>query len=367
MINISRPIIDKETIEAVVTVLQSGEIRQGKKTVLLEERLSKINKVKYTVVVNSGTAALHTALVAIGVKPGDEVITSAFSFVSTANTILMCRAVPVFSDIVEDSFTLNPKLIEEKITQRTKAILPVDLYGQPCDYEQIGKIAKKHNLYVISDACQAIGADYKKKKIAELVDIACFSFYATKNITMGEGGALLTDRKDIYKFARTFRHNGQDPEKQYHYLGLGYNYRSTDITSTIALYQLRHLIQWTKKRQRNARLLTKGLANIKGIIVPKMDSGKTHVFHQFTIRVTNDFPFTRDQLQKTLLKEGIITGIYYPSILPIHKHVRKVTGYKKGDFPIAERISKEVLSLPVHPGVTETDITKIIHVIRRMH
>jgi len=363
MINITKILIDDNTIRSVTKVLKSGFIVQGKIVGKLEKELAYCNNTKYAVVVNSGTAALHTALASAGITQGDEVITTAFSFVATVNAILMCGARPVFVDINETDYTINSSLIEKKITFKTKAILTADLYGQPCNYKEIKKIAKKHNLIVINDACQAIGSFYDLKPIGQVADIACFSFYATKNIVMGEGGALVTNNEDIYEYAKRFRQHGQDMEKPYVYHHIGYNYRSTDIAAAIGLSQLSYIKKWTKKRQENAESLTEGLKKIRGIITPTYKPDRTHVFHQYTIRVTNEFPISRDKLQADLLTQGIKSGIYYPSILPSHSHIKKIVKYKKGMFPIAELAANGVLSLPVHPHLTRGDIQKIIRTI----
>ncbi len=359
--------MDEKTQSEVAKVLSSGHFVQGQKVKKLEEKLSKMYNSKYAVVVNSGTAALHTALSSIGLREGDEVITTPFSFIATANAILMCGGKPKFVDIKEDTFTINPDLIEAEISSRTKAILTVDLYGKPCDYEKIKKIAKKYDLKIISDCAQAIGARYKNKPISKWVDITCFSFYATKNIMMGEGGALVTNDKKIYEFSRRFRQHGADSQKPYLYHHIGYNYRSTDILATIALSQINFLDKWTRQRYLNAKMLISKLKNIPGIILPVLPSKREHVFHQFTIRVTNDFPKNRDQLHSYLLRSGVQTGIYYPSILASYDFIKKVTPYKKGMYPISQLLSEQVLSLPVHPWLSGSDINLLVSLIKKAY
>lgn len=366
MINITDIFINKKIETQVKKVLSSKFLVQGQKVKDLEEELSKICGRKYAVLVNSGTAALHTALASIGLNKEDEIITTPFSFIATVNAILMCGAKPIFVDIKKDTFTIDPDLIETKISLKTKAILTVDLYGQSCDYKKIKKIAKKYNLKVISDSAQAIGALYKNQPISRWVDIACFSFYATKNIMMGEGGAIVTNNRKVYKFARRFRQHGADSEKPYSYYHLGFNYRSTDILAAIGLYQIRFLNKWTRQRYKNAKKLISGLQNISGIILPNLPKVGEHVFHQFTIQVTNNFPISRDQLHMYLLKNDIKTGIYYPSILAKHMFVKKITPYQKGMYPIAEKISRQVLSLPVHPMLKAYDINRIVSLIKKV-
>lgn len=365
MINITCIYIDKEIENEVKKVLTSGLLVQGKKVNSLEKKLCKINGSKYAIVVNSGTAALHTALSSIGVGQGDEVITSPFSFIATVNSILMCGAKPVFVDIDYRSFNINPDLIESKITTKTKAILTVDLYGQSCDYQKIREIAKKHNLKMISDSAQAIGAKYKNKPVSKWVDICCFSFYATKNIMMGEGGALVTSDKKIYEYAKRFRQHGQDMEKPYIYHHLGYNYRCTDILAAIGLAQIKNLDKWTSKRYQNAKKLISKLQDIPGIVTPLLSKGRGHVFHQFTIRVEKKKLIDRDKLQLFLLKNGVKSGVYYPSILAQHKFVKKITPFKKGMYKEAEKAASEVLSLPVHPMLSNSEIDQIGELIKK--
>lgn len=364
MINISSVYIDQKIEKEVKKVLLSRFLVQGEKVKALEQALCSVNCSKYALVVNSGTAALHTALASIGIQAGDEVITSPFSFIATVNAILMCGAKPVFADIEENTFNIDPKLIESKISKKTKAILTVDLYGQPCNYEKIKKIAKKYKLKIISDSCQSIGAVYKNRPIAKWVDIACFSFYATKNIMMGEGGALVTSNKALYNFAKRFRQHGQDMEKPYIYHHLGYNYRATDLLAAIGLCQINFLDKWTRQRNKNARVLMDSLKETPGIIIPGLSKDSSHVFHQFTIRVGKGFSLSRDKLKEHLFKNGIGAGIYYPSILAVHPFIKKITKYKKGMYPVAEKITKEVLSLPVHPMLKKSDLEYIVSMIK---
>lgn len=366
MINITQVYINKNIEIEVKKVLSSRHLVQGEKVRSFETELAKINGTKYAVVVNSGTAALHTALASIGIKTGDEVITTSFSFIATVNVILMCGGQPIFCDIKEDTFNIDPDLIESKISSKTKAILTVDLYGQSCDYEKIGRIARKYGLKIISDSAQATGAQFKNKPISKWVDIACFSFYATKNIMMGEGGAIVTDDKKAFEFARRFRQHGQDMEKPYIYHHIGYNYRLTDILAAIGLAQINFLKKWTAQRYTNAKKLISKLKNIRGIIPPNLPKEREHVFHQFTVRVTSEFPLTRDELYSYLLKNGIRSGIYYPSILAEQSYIRKITSYKKGMYSVAEKLSRQVLSLPVHPQLKNSDINKIAFLIRKI-
>lgn len=355
----SKVIISKKEIDEVKKVLNSGLIAQGRRVLELESELAKLCGTKYAIAVNSGTAALHTALVSAGVGTGDEVITTPFTFVATANSILMAGAKPVFADIREDTFNIDPDMIERAITKKTKAIIVVNLYGQPAEYKKINSIAKKHNLIVIEDAAQSIGAEYMGKPSGSLGDIGCFSFYATKNIMCGEGGMITTNNKVYTERARLFRHHGQDEKKKYEYTGLGYNYRMTDISATIALGQLKKIDEFTNKRIRNAKILSKGLMGIKGIVVPLVSDESKHVFHQYTLRITKDFKISRDKLKDYLSGNGIYSGIFYPKPLYLYEHL-KCTKAEINNMPIVKRVSGEVLSLPVHPFIKISDINYIV-------
>ena len=361
MIPIAKPFVGEEEVNAVANVIRSGMIAQGTKVREFEEKFAKLCGTKYSLAVNSGTAALHTALSVSGVKQRDEVITTPFTFISTANTILMQGAKPVFVDVGED-YNINPNLIEKAITKKTKAIIPVDLYGQLCDYDRIDEIAKNNNLIIIEDSCQAVDAEYEGKKAGSFGDMGVFSFYATKNITCGEGGAITTNNENYAENVKQFRQHGKSKMTAYEYTNLGYNYRMTDICAAILLEQLKKIDIITKKRIENAEYLSKGLGKIKGIKLPVVKEGNKHVFHQYTIKVEDDFKLKRDELVEHLNKKGIGCNVYYPKPLDLCEHFKKL-GYKEGDFPVAEKLSKQVLSLPVHPHLTKEQLNQIINAI----
>jgi perosamine synthetase len=354
MISIARPIIDREEIEAVIAVLKSGNIAQGKKVEEFEQAFAGYIGTTYAIAVNSGTAAIHTALLSYGIGEGDEVITSAFTFISTANSILFTGAKPVFADIEEDTFNIAPDSVEEKITPRTKVIMPVHLYGQPCDMKRIMEIAEEHKLIVIEDVCQAHGAEYKGRKTGTF-GTGCFSFYPTKNITTGEGGMITTDENDVAQRARMISSHGQ--RVRYYQEILGYNYRMTDIAAAIGLHQLSKLNQFNQRRIENAKFLTERLGKTEGLIQPRVRNDIKHVFHQYTVRVTRDSGISRDELKAKLMDKGIMTDIYYA--LPIYKqpYYRKL-GYNNV-LPNTEKAADEVLSLPVHPSLTKEDLEYI--------
>ena len=355
MIPIAKPNIGEEEKRAVMDVLSSGMIAQGKKVLELEESFAKYVGVKYAIATNNGTTALHCALLAQGLKPGDEVITTPFTFIASANSILYCGAKPVFVDIEEKSYNIDPSLIQEKITDKTKAIMPVHLFGNPCDMYKILDIAKSNNLFVLEDAAQAHGAQISDKKVGSF-STGAFSFYPTKNMTTGEGGIITTDDKEVNEKARLIRDHGS--KVRYYHDFLGYNYRMNDIGAAIGIEQLKKLEFFNKRRIENADYMTEKLSKIKSVIVPNIKENTRHVFHQYTIRVDN-----RDKLIASLLDAGIGHSIFYP--VPINEQkIYRDMGYVN-DTPIASKVSKQVLSLPIHPLVTAQDIDKIVDVISK--
>jgi len=362
MIYISKPYIGKDEINSVVEVLKSGMIASGPKVKELEVAFAKYCNTKYAVAFNSGTAAIHAGLYALNIKEGDEVITSPFTFIASASPIFMQKAKVVFADISETDFNLDPESVKKYITKKTKAIIPINLYGQIYNYKEISKIAKQNKIYILEDACQSIGATQNKKKSGTFGNVGAFSLYATKNITSGEGGLITTNSLRIMQKCKMLRHHGQKENGQYKYYDIGYNYRLTDIGAAIALVQLKKLEYINKKRIANAKMLNIGLGNIKGIITPVVNLDNKHVYHQYTIKVTKECKVTRDILMQGLKKRGVGCSIYYPKPLHLHPAFAKL-GYKKGDFPVAERMSREVLSLPVHPSLRIEDVKFIIDTV----
>ncbi|NYB51448.1 MAG: DegT/DnrJ/EryC1/StrS family aminotransferase [Methanobacteriaceae archaeon] len=352
MIPVAKPLIGQEEIEEVEKVLKSGFIAQGPKVAEFEEAFASYIGVEEAIAVSSGTTALHLALLAAGVGKGDEVITTPFSFAATGNCALYVGARPVFVDIDPQTYNLNPDRIEEAITQKTKAIIPVHLYGQPARMDQINQIAKSHDLVVIEDAAQAHGALYKDKKVGSLGDLACFSFYPTKNMTTSEGGMITTSNSEMADKARMLRAHGE--KERYQHIILGYNFRMTDIAAAIGLVQLEKLDQFNQKRIENAEYLNAHIETIKGIDPPYVSSEVRHVFHQYTVRIKNG---KRNDTMEYLNREGIGTGIHYPT--PIYKQkLYQEMGYND-NCPETEKAASEVLSLPVHPGLTVEELEKI--------
>lgn len=357
MINIAKPIIGDEEIEAVTEVLKSGMLAQGPKVDEFQTEFAKYVDAKHAIATSSGTTALHTALVAAGVKENDEVITTPFTFAATSNSILYSGAKPVYADIKADTFNLDYTKIEEQITDKTSAIVPVHLYGQPADMDPILEIAEKHDLKVIEDAAQAHGATYKGKKIGSIGDLGCFSFYPTKNMTTGEGGMVTTNDDDLAERSGMIRAHGES--KRYEQSLLGYNYRMTDIGASIGLVQLKHIEDINKKRNENAKYLCKGLSDVDGITTPIIDDNVEHVFHQYTIRVSDK----RDEFKECLNKNGVGTGVHYPIVLYKQPYYQKLG--IKGDCPVAECAASQVLSLPVHPSLSQEDLDTIIDVVKK--
>jgi len=363
MIRIAQPEIGEEEIAAVNAVMQSGILAQGSRVAQLEEDFAKYCGTKYALAINSGTAAIHAALHAAGIHEGDEVITVPFSFIATINPILMTGATPVLVDIDPGTFCMDVTKLEAAITSKTKAIIPVHLYGQTANQDEINEIAKRHNLIVVEDACQAVAAEYKGRKAGNLGDLGCFSLYATKNIMSGEGGMVTTNNEAYANAIRRFRQHGMSAP--YMYDELGYNYRLTDLQAAIAIEQLKKVDRFTSARQANAALLRDGLKGIKGLIVPEVAADRNHVYHQYTIRITKDFPISRDEFVEALHAKDIGAGVYYPLALHTYPHIAKLD-YKLGDFPEAEKAAAEVVSLPVHPAVTAEDVKTIVSAIKEL-
>ena len=380
MIRISAPFLGEEEISAVEHVLRSGMLSQGAYVEAFESAFADFIGVEHAIAVSSGTAALHIALLAAGIGKGDEVITTPFTFIATANAILFVGAKPVFVDVCEDDFNIDVEKVKEAINERTKAIIPVHLYGQPCDMKAIVDLAEDHNLHVIEDACQAHGAEFAGKKVGSFGTAGCFSFYPTKNMTTGEGGMLTTNSKEIAKKARMLRNHGSSA--RYMHEILGFNMRMTDISAAIGIEQLKKLPYFTKRRRENAEYLTERLKGIRGIVTPVVKEQRKHVFNQYTIRVVGDEEadradranganrakgnrgkegVNRDDLARMLTERGVEVGIYYPR--PVHKQpLYRKLGYE-GQYPISEKLSEEVLSLPVHPVVRKEDLEMMVEII----
>ncbi len=351
LIPIAQPLLGAEEQGAVARVLASGQLAQGEQVATFERRFAELCHVREAIAVSSGTAALHLALLAHQVGPGDEVVTTPFSFAATANTIRLVGAAPVFVDIEPDTYNLDPALVEAAITPRTKAILPVHLYGNPCDMERLEAIAQAYHLVLIEDACQAHAATIDDRPVGSF-GTGCFSFYSTKNMTMGEGGIVTTDDPVVAERVRLWRSHGQ--RERYHHVALGYNLRLTEIQAAIGLAQLDKLPRFTAKRIANAAFLTGELRD--WVQTPAARPGHRHVYHQYTIRVPAARG-DRDAWARRLRERGVGTAVHYPC--PIHQQPFYQEQGVDVALPVAEAAARQVLSLPVHPGLSHDDLATV--------
>jgi dTDP-4-amino-4,6-dideoxygalactose transaminase len=356
MIPISYPDITQAEKSAVLEVLDSGMLAQGPRTAKFEESFARAIGVQHAIAVSNGTTGLHIALLANGIGPGDEVITTPFTFIATSNAILFSGATPVFVDIEEDTYNIDPSLIEAAITPRTKAILPVHLYGHMCDMDRIQAIAQKYGLLVIEDACQAVMAT-QGGKAAGSFGTGVFSFYATKNLFCGEGGMITTNDDVVADHCRLLRNQGM--KRRYHHEILGYNFRMTDLQAAIGLVQLERQPELLSKRAENADFFNSGITTVNKPIVRECNR---HVWHQYTVRVGPELD--RDEAVKRLSDAGIGTGIYYP--VPGHQQpfMKEIIG--EIYLPVAEKMATQVFSLPVHPRLTRADLERIVEEVNKL-
>ena len=356
MIPISKPFIGDAEKTAVMEVLDSGMLAQGPRTARLEARFAQLCGVKHAIATTSGTTALHVALLAHGIGPGDEVITTPFTFIASANSILFTGARPVFVDIDADTFNLDAALVERAITPRTRALLPVHLYGYPCDMDALQALAARHHLAIIEDACQAVGATFHGRAVGSF-GTGCFSLYATKNVMSGEGGMITTDDDQVAEQCRLIRNHGM--KVRYYHDQLGYNFRLSDLHAAIGLVQIDRLAGFTEKRRANAAYLT---ARLESVLTPKVKEGYGHVWHQYTVRL--DGGHDRDAAVKQLNDAGVGTGIFYP--VPAHQQGFIQDQLGRVVLPVAERLAKEVFSLPVHPQLSQADLETIVSEVNKL-
>ncbi len=350
--------IKEEINSAVLGVMQSAHFILGPQGKALEEEIAGYHGVKHAVAVASGTDALHLALLAAGIKRGDEVITTPFTFIATAEAISYVGAIPVFVDIDPDSFNIDIAKIGPAITKKTKAIIPVHLYGQPVNMDGLMEIAKKHNLRVIEDCAQSFGAEYHGKKTGAIGDFGCFSFFPSKNLGgYGDGGMVITDDAKQAEHLLSLRNHGS--KVRYYHDEVGFNSRLDEIQAAIIRIKFKHIEEYNAKRRNNARLYSQYL-NAPGIRTPSEQSGTKHVFHQYTIRVKN-----RDKVKQKLDAGGITSSmIYYP--VPLHVQTAyKDLGMKPGSLPVSEQAALEVLSLPMYPELTEEQIKKVAEAVKQ--
>ena len=368
--------VDNDDIEEVVKVLKSDYLTTGPKIEEFEEKFAKCVGAKYAVSISNGTAALHAACFAAGIKEGDEVITTPITFAASSNCILYQGGKPVFADIDPNTYNIDPKDIEKKITSRTKAIIPVDFTGQPADIDEINHIAKKYELIVIEDAAHSLGAEYKEKKIGSLVDMTTFSFHPVKHITTGEGGMITTNNKELYEKLKLFRTHGITRDREilhnedqgpwyYEQLELGYNYRITDIQCTLGISQLNKLDKFLKRRREIANKYNNYLKDIDGIILPYQEEYTKSSWHLYIIQLELEkFNVGRREIFQALQAENIGVNVHY---IPVYYHpYYKKLGYSKGLCPNAEKLYERIITIPLFPKMTDKDVLDVVNSIDRV-
>jgi perosamine synthetase len=371
-----RPWIDERDVEEVVDTLRSGWLTMGPKTVRFEEQMARSVGARHALAVNSATAGLHLALDVAGIQPGDEVITSVYTFTATAAVILHLRAVPVLVDVLPGTLNLDPEQVAKKITPRTRAIVPVHFAGVPADMDPLLQIAARHGLAVIEDAAHALPARYQGRPIGSLGDLTVFSFYAGKNLTTGEGGMITTARDDLAERVRTRRLHGmnRDAWKRYTAEGSwyyeidypGYKYNMTDINAALGLQQLAKLDMFQAVRTYYAQLYHLGLSDLPEVILPEAPPHVQHAWHLYVIRVRPErLAIDRNAFITALREENIATSVHF---IPLHLHpyYREQFGFAPGDFPNALRAYQGAISLPLYPAMTESDVWDVIHAVRRI-
>ena len=349
--------IKDEIATALQEVINNTSFAGGPQVKRFEDNFARFCQCDHAIGVGSGTDALWMALIGLDIGKGDEVITSPGTFIATAEAISFCGATPVFVDIDEQTYNIDPSLIEAAITPKTKAIIPVHLFGQPADMDPILEIARKHNLVVIEDACQAHNAEYKGRRAGSLADAGCFSFYPGKNLgAYGEAGAVITNNQELADKMRMFRDHGQ--RTKYYHAIIGWNTRMDGFQGAVLDVKLPHLPAWTDARRKNAKLYNELLKDVPQITLPFEADYAKHVYHVYAIRTQN-----RDELIKYLSEQGITCGIHYP--VPLHlQEAYQFLGYKKGDFPIAEKCAQEFVSLPMFPELEEESIQYVAEKIK---
>lgn len=350
------PIIGEAERKAVDEVLKTGMIAQGPEVAKFEQEFAEqIAKPSTCVAVNSGTSALHLGLLASGIGEGDEVIVPSFTFAATANSVALTGATPVFADIDIDSFTLDPESVRKSVTERTKAVMAVHLYGLPSDIAELQAICDENNLQFFEDAAQAHLAEYKGQQVGTFGSFGAFSLYPTKNMTSGEGGMVSATDEELLRLVRVYRNQGM--ERRYENEVIGFNYRMTDVHAAIGRAQLQQVAGWTEARRSNAAVLDCGL---EGVITPPVPEGRKHVYHQYTIRIDGASASERDEIAETLKTDyNIGTGVYYP--VPNHRLPSLAQFAPDLELPVTERAASECLSLPVHPRLDKADLERIVH------
>ena len=363
MIPLSRPDITEREKQAVLAVLDSNFLSLGPKLKEFEEKMAAYTGTKYAVACNSGTSGLHMIVAALGIKDGDEVITTPFSFISSSNCMLFERAKPVFVDIDEKTYNMDAAQIEAKITERTKAILPVHVFGQPANMHDIRRIALKHGLFIIEDSCEAIGAEWNGKKVGTMSDAGVFAFYPNKQMTTGEGGIVVTNNENLAKLCYSLRNQGRGIDTQWlNHVRLGYNYRMNDISAALGIAQLERIDEIIAARQRVADSYVEKLKDVEGVILPKIDERVKMSWFVFVIRFEQWID--RNLVMETLLDRGVGCRPYFTAI-HLQPFYREMFRYKEGDFPVTEHVASGTLAIPFFNNITEEQIDIVVDEIRR--
>ncbi len=357
-IQLSKPDITKEDKKAVADVLETSFLSLGQKYKEFEKIMAEYANVKYAVAVNSGTSGLHLIIRALGIVKGDEVITTPFSFISSSNCILFEQARPIFVDIDEKTFNIDVKKIEEKITKKTRAILAVDIFSQPADWDELKKIAKKHKLYLIEDSAEALGSEYKGKKCGSFGDAAVFAFYPNKQITTGEGGVILTNNKKIAALCGSMANQGRKVlnGKWLEHARLGYNYRLDEMSCALGIAQMKRIKEILKKRTKAAQLYDKKLKDIKELEIPYIKPKNKLSWFVYVVKLNKELAGKkRDKIIDEMTKRGIQCGNYFQAI-HLQPFYKKEFGYKRGDFPVAENIASRTLALPFFNNLKKEEV-----------
>lgn len=361
-----RQLINNDDVKGVVKVLRSDWLTQGPKVEEFEKAVANYCGAKYAVAVNSGTSALHLAYFVAGFKNGDEIITTPLTFAATSNMLSLLGAKPVFVDIDSKTLNINPELVEGSITSKTKAIVPVDFAGNPCDYEKIIKIAKKHKLLIIEDACHALGAEYRGKKIGSFADMTILSFHPVKHIATGEGGMVLTNNDKFYERLKIYRNHGivRNPQKGAWYYEIEtpfFNYRITDIQCALGISQLKKLKKFLIRRRQIAKKYNEEFKNFRNIIKPEQTPGASSAWHIYPAGFKKS---VRRKIFDNLRKEGIGVQVHY---MPLHLHpfYKNKFGYRKGDFPNAENYYESAITLPLFPKMSDSDVDYVIEKVKK--
>jgi len=360
MIPIAQPILDNKEKENIIEVLDSGMLAEGEFVRRFEEAFCTFLNAEHGVATNSGTAGLHVALKAAGIEKGDRVVTTPFSFIATTNALLYCGARPVFVDIKEESYNIDPEKLEQKLKAEPdiKALLIVHLFGRPCSMDRIMELVDKYNLILIEDCAQAHGASFQGKKVGTFGRAAVFSFYPTKNMTTAEGGIVVTGDRDLKKRVESLIRHGST-YKYYHEI-LGYNYRMNNLEAALGVAQIEKLEKFNRKRRANAAFLNEHLRELDWLQTPKEDADRSHVYHLYTVSLKEN---SRDKFADYLKESGIGCGIYYP--LPVYRQpLYKERGYGNISLPVVEKTAQKVISLPVHPALTKSELRKIVECVR---